>query len=298
MPTFDTIRQGADNRKLVRKIQKAVAFLAPQSVALPASLYSETGELADLKTDGFIPFGLVTPDGYTFSGEREKEDIDALGYSSPIRSDVTRVPRTVSMTLLETGKRAIEELKRGVDLSSTVQDSTTGEIVYDEPDMPIDREYRLIIIGADGPVDEQWIMGKGYGAAKLANLGDEVWGQEGAVQSEVTLDIFTDDTIGAPVRHYMGGTGAVKYKDVLGYAQSIPDEAVATAVLTADAVSSVTVNDGGSGYTTAPTISFTGGGGTGATATATVADGVVTAINVTAGGSGYTTAPTVVITRV
>jgi hypothetical protein len=73
--------------------------------------------------------------------------------------------------------------------------------------------------------------------------------------------------------------------------------ATATAVLTSTAVSSVTVNTGGVGYTgTAPTISFIGGGGSGATATATVSNGAVTAINVTAGGTGYTSPPTVVIT--
>jgi hypothetical protein len=70
----------------------------------------------------------------------------------------------------------------------------------------------------------------------------------------------------------------------------------ATAATTSNAVSAITVTNGGSGYTTAPTISFTGGGGTGATATATVSGGIITAITVGAGGSGYTTAPTVVIT--
>ena len=51
----------------------------------------------------------------------------------------------------------------------------------------------------------------------------------------------------------------------------------------------------GSGYTSAPAISFTGGGGSGATATATVSGGKVTKITVTAPGSGYTSNPTVVI---
>jgi hypothetical protein len=71
--------------------------------------------------------------------------------------------------------------------------------------------------------------------------------------------------------------------------------ATATAVLTADAVTSVTIGTGGTGYTNAPSVTFTGGGGTGAAATATVSGGAVTAINITNGGSGYTSAPTVVI---
>ncbi|NBS80070.1 hypothetical protein EBS57_09845, partial [bacterium] len=51
----------------------------------------------------------------------------------------------------------------------------------------------------------------------------------------------------------------------------------------------------GSGYTTAPTVQITGGGGTGATATATVLAGKVSAIALTSAGTGYTTAPTITI---
>jgi len=63
-------------------------------------------------------------------------------------------------------------------------------------------------------------------------------------------------------------------------------------------VQSVAVTAGGTGYTSAPTVAFTGGGGTGATAVATVTGGVVTGIQVTNGGSGYTSNPTVLVTGV
>jgi Fe-S-cluster-containing dehydrogenase component len=56
-------------------------------------------------------------------------------------------------------------------------------------------------------------------------------------------------------------------------------------------VASVTVTAGGSGYTSAPTVTFSSGGGTGAAGTATVANGAVTAITVTNAGTGYTSAP-------
>ncbi|MBX7211676.1 MAG: putative Ig domain-containing protein [Verrucomicrobiaceae bacterium] len=58
-------------------------------------------------------------------------------------------------------------------------------------------------------------------------------------------------------------------------------------------VSAVKVINGGSGYTSAPNVTITGGNGSGATATATVAGGKVTAITVTAGGSGFTGTPSV-----
>jgi hyaluronate lyase len=60
-------------------------------------------------------------------------------------------------------------------------------------------------------------------------------------------------------------------------------------------ITGIKVINGGSGYTSAPTVEITGGGGSGATATATVSAGKVSAITVVNGGSGYTTMPTVTL---
>jgi phage tail sheath protein FI len=65
-------------------------------------------------------------------------------------------------------------------------------------------------------------------------------------------------------------------------------------------VLSVPVTAPGSGYSTPPTVGFTGGGGTGATATAVLGTGAdagkVVAIQITNPGTGYTTAPTASLT--
>lgn len=65
-----------------------------------------------------------------------------------------------------------------------------------------------------------------------------------------------------------------------------------------DGLIGITVTDPGSGYTSVPTIGFTGGGGgTGASAVAVLtSDGRVQSIRVTAPGSGYTSAPSVTFT--
>ena len=60
-------------------------------------------------------------------------------------------------------------------------------------------------------------------------------------------------------------------------------------------VSEVLVVDGGQNYT-APVITISGGGGTGATATATIQSGAITQIEVNNPGFGYTSTPDVVIT--
>ena len=66
-------------------------------------------------------------------------------------------------------------------------------------------------------------------------------------------------------------------------------------------VGSVTLTNVGSGYSSAPTVSFSGGGGSGAQATAVLGSssgGAVTSVTLTNHGTGYTTQPTVTITGV
>jgi hypothetical protein len=61
-------------------------------------------------------------------------------------------------------------------------------------------------------------------------------------------------------------------------------------------VTSIAVSGDGTLYTSAPTVVFTGGGGSGATGTAVLTGAVVTSIVVTNPGTGYSTAPTISFT--
>src|ERR1700760_1700928 len=55
----------------------------------------------------------------------------------------------------------------------------------------------------------------------------------------------------------------------------------------------INVTAGGTGYTSAPVVTITGGGGAGATAEAFLTGSAVTSIEVTNAGSGFTSAPTI-----
>ena len=70
--------------------------------------------------------------------------------------------------------------------------------------------------------------------------------------------------------------------------------ATATATTIAGFVIGSTIINGGSGYTSAPTVTISGNG-TGAAATASLTNGVVTGITITSAGSGYTTGATITI---
>ena len=74
-------------------------------------------------------------------------------------------------------------------------------------------------------------------------------------------------------------------------------QAAAHAILTGGEVSGIAIDNEGQDYVTAPAVSFTGGGGTGAAAHAVLnSNGQVASIVVDAEGSGYTSIPNVVIT--
>jgi len=87
-----------------------------------------------------------------------------------------------------------------------------------------------------------------------------------------------------------GGAGGISDADIMAWVAN------AGIVTYSGGVSGVTVTSGGTGYTSAPTVAFSGGGGTGATGTAVVAGGVVTGVTITAPGTGYTSAPAITFT--
>ena len=63
-----------------------------------------------------------------------------------------------------------------------------------------------------------------------------------------------------------------------------------------ESIKSITITNGGLGYTSAPTISINGGGGEGVTATATVSGGVITSITITNPGYKFSSLPTITVT--
>jgi hypothetical protein len=90
-------------------------------------------------------------------------------------------------------------------------------------------------------------------------------------------------------------TGAGQFEFALVTSTNVGVQATAVATNTSGFITGIRVVNPGKGYTTAPTITVSGGGGSGATASATVSGGKVASITVTDAGSGYTSAPTVTI---
>ena len=126
------------------------------------------------------------------------------------------------------------------------------------------------------------------GTSASQSADGKTWSSAGALPASTT---WADVT-------YVGGEGATVTAVVGGLGGS---GAVLTAVRgtangsglpQADQVASVTIVAGGTGYTTAPTIVFSGGSGSNATATCVVRNGAIVSVTVATNGSGYVTTPT------
>lgn len=92
--------------------------------------------------------------------------------------------------------------------------------------------------------------------------------------------------------------GGTAYSSVPSITFSAPDSgttATGTAVLTNGVVSSITIDDGGSGYSSVPTVTIAEPTKTQAVATTTITNGTVSAVNIQTAGVGYTTAPRIII---
>ncbi|RYF25835.1 MAG: RagB/SusD family nutrient uptake outer membrane protein [Flavobacteriales bacterium] len=166
---------------------------------------------------------------------------------------------------------------------------------------------------ADGDLRRDWNISPyyyaadgsrvGYGPTQIYNRYDAKWRRE----YETTTPKFNGSTtINFPLLRYadvllmlaeaeneMSSVPSQKAFDAIN---EVRRRAFGKTLTNAEMVKSVTVTAGGSGYTIAPTVTLTGGGGTGAKATATVASGKVTAVYITDMGSGYTSAPTITFT--
>ena len=153
--------------------------------------------------------------------------------------------------------------------------------------------------------------GTGYGSGTTATIGGTGTGAtatvtltSGVVTSVNVVEPGVNYTTAPPVSVVGNGSGAsvtalIAAKGNFQTGETVKSQAntaKAFASRTLDAVSSITLYDNGVKYTSAPTVTISGGGGTGATAVATINSvGQVSGITMTANGSGYSSDPTVTI---
>ena len=163
-----------------------------------------------------------------------------------------------------------------------------GDLLY----FPITQDiYEIKFVGKEEPFYQ-------FGKIQFYAITAEIY-EVGSDSFETGVEEIDDveELFDSAIKLFMdpGGNG-----DFIVGEEIVGDEflAKATSAITGDAVTSITISDGGAHYkvATPPSVTISGGGGTGATATATVSStGIVNGITIDNGGSGFTSAPTVTI---
>ena len=237
------------------------------------------------------------------------------GITLQIREVVNGVP---SPEIVPNGKA---HLRRSSCFTSTIKsdgsvDFASTNFKFNNPvHLKNNTEYALVLVpDADDPGYEVWIgelggteVGKTTRITKQAHTGilytsanNRSWSPHQSedlmfVLRRAKFDVNTDFVLKTTNKN----TDWIKLDQTSWDTTTDGDGRIPTPRFTkGDAVHgfTFTIDEGGAGYSSAPTVVFTGGGGSGATATATLTSGAVTAITLTNPGTGYTSAPTISFT--
>lgn len=204
MPSIEALKDTGNRAANVRKALHGVAFVAPISAEVPEAVIDESSDL--VIPAAYLPIGLIEKGaGFTVGRELSTEQVEALGYGTPIRIDATGATQTIGMTALETNA-VVRGLVDGIDLSS-VTAGTNGSVEWEHPDIPPVLEYRLLVVTADG-APGAWIYEVEFlPRAQVTTTGDVTKNQSDAQQYEITFTGLLDDTAGFARKSFMGGAG-------------------------------------------------------------------------------------------
>lgn len=220
MATMAELKKDAHNASLIRKILDGVAFIALNDVALPTQYFSAGGSLLEAP-EGFTPLGIVEKDsGYTFGNDQDTEEVEGHGYSSAVRIDITKTTRNFSSVFLETRKETLEQYY-GLDTAAFTT-GANGEIEFVEPELAARPHVRVILIGSDGIGDDQYFFIKEFPNVQVTEVGELAWSSSDALKHELTYTAFPDPVLGYSVKNIIGGPGAVKNRESMGFEKFTP----------------------------------------------------------------------------
>jgi hypothetical protein len=193
------------NNANIRKGLAVAIFVAPMTATVPARLTDDTGALIALDP-AWRSLGWINEDGASWARETEVSDIYGVGAAEPLRSDIRRATKRLTVVALETNIAVLEQYQ-GVSLA-TVGTYDGGESVWDEPVLPGFNYVRLLGIAKDVADGGEYYMGRSFVRARVTEVAEEVW-QDGdtATQHSLTFTAFQDATLGTASRYYFGGPG-------------------------------------------------------------------------------------------
>lgn len=214
--TIEALKKKHNKAKNVRKALNVLAFVAPLTTAVPDALTGASGAMKELSAD-WTPLGIFTTDGGEITPDVSVDDVDGLGYAEPVRSDLTKATKTIKLNIFELFRKEMLSLTHGIDLSQVKANATTGEVVFDDPLLPSIPEKRLLLVAADGPADDEWLMGWCFTRAKLVSMPTISLKATDPITGGLEFKAFADEAAGTACRNYYGGSAMIKHRDITGF---------------------------------------------------------------------------------
>jgi hypothetical protein len=203
MATFDATKD--HNPALVRKALEVLILMKPVADSDPEveTLWNGTGLVVP---SGYLPVGMITKDdGITFGRDQDTSETMAHGEAEPVRRDITSDTASLSFTMIESRRQAME-VYHGQDLSGITTDSS-GNFYFDKASRPQHRYYRVLAIAKDGDGLEASYWARWYPRAQVSENAEQAWTEGEEVRYPATLSAYRDVEVGTSMRELWGGPG-------------------------------------------------------------------------------------------
>lgn len=185
-----------------------IVFSADLTTAIPTAFTTATtADLVQLDTTLWHRLGMISQkDGVTFARATKTADDNAWGYLEPVRTDIISDTVSSQFTLMEVN-RWTQEIYGMVDLSAVHPDATTGEVAWNKPTLATPVFKRVVHMAVDGAGTNRRYRFQIMPKAQIVAVKDEAWNNQAATAFPVTLQAFTDPTLGYAVRTVLAGPG-------------------------------------------------------------------------------------------
>ncbi len=269
-------------------------FTSSPTLGLPAPSSRQAAAIAEVNKDGTVPRLAVLPGQEGYGYDTDNPPVVTVGQSQAVaaKAEVTRISGSVVR----------------VSISDNGKDYTNGaRVTFSQPESGFIGTITVNSGGSGYRTKPNVLL---YGGGGTGATADAVWNQATGIVTGVTITNPGRDYVTAPNVYFYEANAATQTLKgaVAARATAFLDYDVATGIANVvdGSITSITVVNPGSGYSSPPTVSIQGnagpattpGGattpptGTGAAATAVIQGGVVEA-PITVGGIGYTKNSTV-----
>lgn len=189
----------------VRKALQGSVFIAPSTATSITSLTGTDSLIATLPT-GFTDLGYTTKEGASADRAIDASETTSWGATDPVRRDITSDTSTIHVVCQETKATTIG-LYLGVDASTVVPVAASGETQVTKPLRPLNKYYRMLVLGVDQNTSGEIYLGAYYPNVSVTSMGAQAFQDGEELKYDLTFTAYPDSTLGYSLRMIYGGLG-------------------------------------------------------------------------------------------